>query len=130
MSSFMDIKDPWERDARIKDYLATVKRVQERNEEEKTADIYHQRDLEQHFAPVVQSQDKMSKEITEGLKPIKEEVSTLRENLETRDEALPRKRRRVDMNEYGPLAREFWTRYTSRDPTVDTTFGINILPEP
>ena len=85
--------------------------------------------MEQHFAPVVQSQDNMSKEITEGLKPIKEEVSTLRENLETRDEALPRKSRRVDMDEYGPLAREFWTRYTSRDPTVDTTFGINILPD-
>jgi hypothetical protein len=127
MSSFMDIKDPWERDATIKDYLTTMKRIQERNEEEKTSGLYRQRELEHHFAPVVQIQDKMSKEIIEGLKPIKEEVTTLRENLENRDEALPRKMRRVDMDEYGPLAREFRTRYTGRDPDVDTTFGIKYL---
>ena len=122
----MDIKDPWKRDATIKDYLATMKRIQERNEEEKTSGLYRQRELEQHFAPVVQSQDKMSKEIAESLKPIKEEVTTLRENLETvHDET--RKRRRI--HEYGPLATEFRTRYTSRDPDVDETFGIKYLAD-
>jgi hypothetical protein len=124
MSSFMDIKDPWKRDATIKDYLATMKRIQKRNEEEKTSGLYRQRELEQHFAPVVQSQDKMSKEITEGLKPIKQEVATLRENLET-VHAETRKRHRAD--EYGPLATEFRARYASRDPNVDTTFGITYL---
>ena len=132
MSSFMDIEDPWEREATIKDYLATVKRIQERNEEEKTAGLYHQRELEQHFGPVVQSQDRMAKEIIEGFEPIKKEVSTLREKLETArrdEEALPHKRHRVDMNKYGPLAREFRSRYTSRDPDVDMNFGIRYLPD-
>ena len=35
--------------------------------------------------------------------------------------------RRVDLDEYGPLAREFRTRYTSRDPDVDMIFGIKYL---
>ena len=50
MSSFMDIKDPWEREATIKDYLATVKRIQKRNEGDRLGGLSRQHELEKHFS--------------------------------------------------------------------------------
>ena len=47
--SFMNIKDPEERDAMIADYLATVKRLQKRNLEERSNLIDRQRDLEETY---------------------------------------------------------------------------------
>ena len=123
MSSFIDIKDHRERDAIVKDYLATVKRIQKRNEEDRTSGIYRQRDLEQHFKPIIQSQDKMTKEITKALKEriVKNEPS---DDVDDYPPPLKRLRGEGDEN-YGRLATEFLDRYVSRDPDIDTVFGIH-----
>ena len=74
MSSFMDIKDPEERDTKIADYLATVKRLQKRNLEERSDLIDRQRDLEETYEPIVASNQKMAQDVIEDLIPIKEEL--------------------------------------------------------
>ena len=69
----MNIKDP-ERDVKIADYLATVKRLQKRNLEELGDLIDRQRDLEETYEPIVVSNQKMAQDVIEDLIPIKEEL--------------------------------------------------------
>ena len=72
--SFMNIKDPEERDAKIADYadnLAMVKRLQKRNLAERNV---RQRDLEETYEPIVASNEKMVQEVIEDLIPIEEEL--------------------------------------------------------
>ena len=128
MSYFMNIKDPQRRDAMFKDYLTTIKQIKKRNEEDRRVGLSRQRKLEEHFKPVVKSHEKMTKEITTGLVPLKGTISILQGD----DEKLrPHKRRRVDIEyghdddgHYGPLARSFKRKILARDPDVDTSFGI------
>ena len=72
--SFFNIKDPEERDVKIADYLATVKRLQKRNLEERSDLIDRQRDLEETYEPIVVSNQKMAQDVIEDLIPIKEEL--------------------------------------------------------
>ena len=51
--SFINIKDPKKRDAVIADYLATVKRLQQRNLNEKAQDLARDENLKEMFNPVV-----------------------------------------------------------------------------
>ena len=57
---FLNIKDPEERDATIADYLATVKRLQQRNLEERSDLMNRQRELEETYEPVVASNQEMA----------------------------------------------------------------------
>ena len=72
--SFFNIKDPEERDVKIADYLAMVKRLQKRNLEERSDLIDRQRDLEETYEPIVVSNQKMAEDVIEDLIPIKEEL--------------------------------------------------------
>ena len=72
--SFVNIKDPDERDAMIEDYLATVKRLQKRNLEERSELIDRQRDLIETYEPIVASNEKMAQDVIEDLIQIKEEL--------------------------------------------------------
>ena len=135
MSSFRDIKDPWEREATIKDYLATVKRIQKRNEGDRLGSLSRQYELEKHFQPVVKSQEKMAKEITKSLIPL-ESVLYIHEHRDDETRLPLHKRRRVDVEYgtfndgyYGPLARAFKAKVLSRNPDVDTSFGIYFTPD-
>ena len=49
--SFIDIKDPKKRDAIVADYLATIKRIQQRNLNENSKDLTKQDDLRQSYNP-------------------------------------------------------------------------------
>ena len=79
--SFLNIKDPKKRDAVVADYLATVKRLQQRNLNEKAQDLARDENLKEMFNPVVQSTAKSTEAITKVLIPLREEVKHLNENL-------------------------------------------------
>ena len=87
--SFMNIKDPEERDAKIADYLATVKRLQKRNLEERSDLIDRQRDLEETYEPIVANNEKMVQEVIEDLIPIKEELKERNRNIDNLREDHP-----------------------------------------
>ena len=135
--SFLDIKDPEERDATIKDYLALKKRLKDRNLQERGDLMDRRRDLEENFAPVVMSNKKMVKDIVGELTPITKELRELNNKAQRQKQlasasstagvkrdidSQPRsKQRRV----YGPLTDKFLEKYM--DPKkfeIDTTFGI------
>ena len=121
----MDIKNHEERDAEVKDYVATVKRLQQRYEDEKTAGIFRRRDIEEQFQPIVKSQDKMTKKITEALKPVGEEISNLREGLEAQEHSVAKKQRLEGFSrDDGPQTKKWKLRLLTRDKNLDTTFGI------
>ncbi len=128
MSSFWNIKNHEKRDAMVEDYIATVKRIQQRSENEKLGSLAQRTLLEETYRPIVRSQEKASKEIVKGLVPIKDEIANLRENLEERSHGK-RKIRRLgsEFDGYGPLATNFKRRTMAGDPTLDRSFGIRYL---
>ena len=65
--SFIDIKDPKKRDEIVADYLATVRRVQQRNEDEKALGLVRQAELEKTFNPIVKATEKSTEAITKAL---------------------------------------------------------------
>ena len=83
--SFLDIKDPKKRDAIVSDYLATVKRLQQKNLNEKAQDLVRREDIERALEPVVRSTGKSTEAITKELIPIKDEIKALNERLENQE---------------------------------------------
>ena len=53
--SFMDIKDPEERDSKIAEYLALKQRLKNRSLQERGELAARRQDLEEDFEPVVKS---------------------------------------------------------------------------
>ena len=52
---FLNITDPVKRHAIVKEYLATIKRIKNRNLEERAREFAHHEALEQSLEPVVRS---------------------------------------------------------------------------
>ena len=88
MSSLMDM-DPTKRDEFVKDYVATFKRIQKRNLEDRLGGLHRQGDLEVHFQPVVKNQEKMAKAITKSLIPLRETVLNLKDEDEEQNVSDP-----------------------------------------
>ena len=108
--SLLDIEDHDERDRVIADYLQTRRRIQQRNEDDRTAGLTRRRELSEHFAPVVNAQ----REITESIKnltPTTPEVKLLG-------------KRKLMKTESSPMVSQFGVRVMNNDPTLDTSFGI------
>ena len=62
--AFIDIKDPKRRDQIVADYVATIHRVQRRNEDEKSKGLARQAELEKTFSPIVKATEKSTEEIS------------------------------------------------------------------
>ena len=75
--AFHDIKDPKKRDAIVSDYLATMKRLQQKNLNGKVQDLTRRDDIERALEPVVRSTEKLTEAITKELVPIKDEIKAL-----------------------------------------------------
>ena len=73
---FLNIKDPKKRESIVADYLATVKRLQRRDINERAQDLSGQDDLNRMFEPVVKSTGKSTDAIIKELVPIREEMRT------------------------------------------------------
>ena len=75
--SFLDIADPVKRDEIVKDYIATIRRVQESNENEKVVGLARKTELEKTFNPIVEATKKSTKVITEKLDPLHTELKKI-----------------------------------------------------
>ena len=75
--SFLKITDPSKREAMIKDFIETRKRIKDNFLAEKVGEIGLQSGLIKLFKPVTETQKATTKEITEGLKPIKEGIEKI-----------------------------------------------------
>ena len=126
----------------LREYLALKKRLKNRNEEERSDIIDHQRDLEENFEPVVASNNEMAKEVVNELMPITKELQQLnnkamqtaapapaapRIGVKRDSSSKPKRVKRHVPNTYGPLAETFMKKYMHTDlrkQEIDTTFGI------
>ena len=72
--SFLEITDPTEREASVKEFLELKNRIKDNFRSERIGEIETQSDLSKFFKPVTETQKATAKEITEQLKPIREGI--------------------------------------------------------
>ena len=120
--SFLKITDPSKRDATIRDYLQTRKNIRSNLLAERVGEIETQRELSKFFKPMTETQKATAKEITEELKPIKEEIERLPKAIMF--PAFPS----IDISKenilkLGPITANAFRKFASKDE-VDKTYGI------
>ena len=76
--SFLKIDDPKKRDAIVADFIATRKKIQQRNLNEKAADLVREDELQTLFKPVIQSSETSTASLQNELKELN---SNLKETL-------------------------------------------------
>ena len=75
--SFLKIKDPAKRDAIVKEYLELKKNIRDNLLSERTGELELQTDLSKFYRPITETQKATAREITVGLKPIREGIEKL-----------------------------------------------------
>ena len=122
--SFLKISDPLKRDSIVKEYLELKKNIQDNLLSERTGEQQLQTDLSKFYRPITETQKATAREITEGLKPIREGIEKLPEAMqsigEATGEATEEEEEEEDDEELvGEIAYEFLNK-----PFSDKTFGI------
>ena len=80
--SFIDITDPKRRDGIVADYLATVKRIQQRNLNDRAEDLARDEDMEKLFKPIVRSNEQStSAALRKELLPMRAELEDLNDKF-------------------------------------------------
>ena len=72
--AFLKISDPVNRDLIVKEYLELKKNIQDNQLSERAGEQQLQTHFSKFFKPITETQKAPTKEITEGLKPIKEGI--------------------------------------------------------
>lgn len=103
--SFYRITDPKRRDAMVADYIATVKRIKERNLAERLGSLADQNDISKTLNPIIQSNERTSTAITNELQPIKQEIEELNKHMRetTRGVTQGRKRKNFAADDDEPI---------------------------
>ena len=89
--SFINIKDPKKRDAIVAEYLATVKRLQNRDITERAHDLTRTEEINRVLEPVVRSTAKSTEAITKELIPIRDEIHVLNDRIIAQQHPQPPK---------------------------------------
>ena len=85
--SFLKIKDPSKRDAMVKEYFELKKNIRDNLLSERTGELELQTDLSKFYRPITETQKATAREITEGLKPIREGIEKLPQAMQPIGEA-------------------------------------------
>ena len=122
--SFLKIKDPAKRDAIVKEYLELQKNIRDNLLSERTGELELQTDLSKFYRPITETQKATAREITEGLKPIREGIEKLPQAItfpttQPVGEATGEKPEEEDEEMIGEIAKKYLNR-----PSPDETFGI------
>ena len=122
--SFLKISDPLKRDAIVKEYLELKKKIRSNFLSERIGEQQLQTDLSKFYKPITETQKATTREITEGLKPIREGIEKLPEAIQplgkTTEEEEEEEEEKEEDESVGDLAYIFLNR-----PNRDTNFGIN-----
>ena len=79
--SFLKINDPLKRDAIVKEYLELKKKIRSNFLSERIGEQQLQTDLSKFYKPITETQKATTREITEGLKPVREGLETIRKEV-------------------------------------------------
>ena len=125
--SFLKISDPLKRDAIVKEYLELKKKNRGNFLSERIGEQQLQTDLSKFFKPITETQKATTREITEGLKPIREGIEKLPEAIQPLGKATEEEKEEEEEEEeeeddeelFGEIAYNFLNK-----PFGDKTFGI------
>ena len=117
--SFLKISDPAKRDAIVKEYLELKKNIRDNLLSERTGELELQTDLSKFYRPITETQKATAREITEGLKPIREGIEKLPQTMQPTGEATGEAPEEEDEEMIGEIAKKYINR-----PSPDETFGI------
>ena len=120
--SFLKISDPAKRDAMVKEYLELKKNIRDNLLSERTGELELQTDLSKFYRPITETQKATAREITEGLKPIREGIEKLPQAIQPIGEATGEEDEEEEEDDeelVGEIAYEFLNK-----PFSDKTFGI------
>ena len=81
--SFLKISDPLKRDSIVKEYLELKKKIRDNLLSERIGEQQLQTDLSKFYRPITETQKATTREITEELKPIREGIEKLPEDIKT-----------------------------------------------
>ena len=120
--SFLKISDPAKRDLIVKEYLDLKKNIRDNLLSERTGEQQLQTDLSKFYRPITETQKATAREITEGLKPIKEGIENLPQAITLPPtQPLGEASGKEDPLDFGEIAKEYLDTPTH---SRDTTFGI------
>ena len=118
--SFLKISDPLKRDSIVKEYLELKKKIRDNLLSERIGEQQLQTDLSKFYKPITETQKATTREITEGLKPIREGIEKLPEAIQPLGKATEEEEEEEEKSlGLGEIADEYL-----KDPNRDTTFGI------
>ena len=119
--SFLKINDPLKRDAIVKEYLELKKKIRSNFLSERIGEQQLQTDLSKFYKPITETQKATTREITEGLKPIKEGIEKIPEAIQTIvEEEEEEEEHEEDRELVGDIA-----YYYLNIPNPDKDFGIS-----
>ena len=118
--SFLKINDPLKRDAIVKEYLELKKKIRNNLLSERIGEQQLQTDLSKFYKPITETQKATTREITEGLKPIKEGIEKIPEAIQTIvEEEEEEEEHEEDRELVGDMA-----YFYLNSPNPDKDFGI------
>ena len=120
--SFLKISDPLKRDTIVKEYLELKKNIRDNLLSERIGEQQLQTDLSKFYKPITETQKATTREITEGLKPIKEGIEKIPEAILTiteDEEEEEEEEHEEDRELVGDIA-YYYLNIPNRDPD----FGI------
>ena len=120
--SFLKISDPLKRDAIVKEYLELKKKIRDNFLSERIGEQQLQTDLSKFYKPITETQKATAREITEGLKPIREGIEKLPEAIQPLGKATEEEEEEEEEDDeelVGEIAYKFLNK-----PFSDKTFGI------
>ena len=123
--AFIDIKDPKRRDEIVADYLSTIQRVREQNENDRAIGLARQIELEQTFKPIVSATEKATAAITNELKAEKNPTLSETNGLTAFD--YYQKEERNDLDKYYGIKRTGNNEFIMGDKEVVIDANSNII---
>ena len=120
--SFLKISDPLKRDSIVKEYLELKKKIRDNFLSERIGEQQLQTDLSKFYRPITETQKATTREITEGLKPIREGIEKLPEAIQPFGKATGEEEEEEEEDEnVGEIAISY---LKIPEKKRDTTFGI------
>ena len=124
--SFLKINDPLKRDAIVQEYLELKKKIRSNFLSERIGEQQLQTDLSKFYKPITETQKATAREITEGLKPIREGIEKLPEAIQPLGKATKKEEDEEEEEEekdksVGEIAMSY---LKIPEHKRDTTFGI------
>ena len=123
--SFLKIRDPTKRDQTVKEFLELKKNIRGNLLSERTGEQQLQTELTKFYIPITEMQEATTREITEGLKPIREGIEKLPQAMQPLGEATGEEEEEEEEASPENLGDIAYNYLHGKEPYPrDKTFGI------